>query len=367
MAQAIHRTPLYDAHVSAGARMVPFAGWEMPVQYAGILAEARAVRSRAGLFDVSHMGRLYISGADAPALLDWVQTSRASDLRLGRARYGLICNEEGGIVDDVVFFRLAQDRYLLVCNAGNREEVVPWLEDWRRDRFPGTSIQDRTETTAMIAFQGPSAAKTMDSLSPVRPSDLRYFSITEGEGLMDGRTGVISRTGYTGEDGFEIVVDAGDAPGLWETLRAQGGELCGLGARDVLRLEGGLPLHGHDIGPSTTPLEAGLERFVRTGGGFVGAEALDRQRDAGTEKRLVGLVLGSRSIAREGYPITAQGVPAGTVTSGTLSPTLDKSIAMGYVVMRFAAPGEAVQVDIRGRATPAEVVALPFYSRRSGG
>ena len=361
MAQALGRTALYGTHTSLGARMVPFAGWEMPVQYRSILEESRAVRGRAGLFDVSHMGRLHISGPQAPQLLEWVVTANASDLRQSRVRYALLCNEGGGIIDDTVFYRRADDQYLLVCNAGNRQYVLPWLRRWAQERFAGTEIDDRTDGTVMIAFQGPDTPELLDRLSDSKLSDMRPFSAAEA--IVASRPAYIGRTGYTGEVGYELIVAAEDGPAIWQALMEQGAACCGLGARDVLRLEAGLALHGNDIDTSTTPLEAGLDRFVRLDKEFVGAEFLRRQREEGVERRLVGLVVQGRSIPRTGYPILSGSTQVGRVTSGTFSPTLDRNIGMGYVLVGFASPGERLQVDIRGRLAEAEVVPLPFYSR----
>ena len=363
MAEALKRTPLYPAHSSLKARMVPFAGWEMPVQYTGILAESRAVRSGAGLFDVSHMGRLYISGPQAIGLMDWLVTGTASNLQEGRARYAMICNASGGIIDDTVFYRQSEDCYLLVCNAANRQQVVPWIQRWATERFPNASIDDRTEATAMIALQGPSAAQLLGLLSDLDASGLRYFS--SAEGAVASRPAFIGRTGYTGEDGFELIVAAADASKIWDGLMDGGAVPCGLGARDVLRLEAGLALHGNDIDTSTTPLEAGLERFVRLDKEFVGVEPLRRQSEAGPKNRLVGLHVQGRSIARAGSPILSNDKLIGKVTSGTYSPTLDRNIAMGYVLVELAHLGEQIQVDIRGRLVMAEITQLPFYSRNS--
>ena len=365
MSESLRRTSLNDTHVSLGARMVPFAGWDMPVQYGGILAEARAVRSGSGLFDVSHMGRLYVSGRQAAELMDWVLTAGASDLRQGRARYSMICNEEGGIIDDAVFYNLGSDRFLLVCNASNRGEVVTWMDRWMRDRFPDTAIDDRTESTAMIAFQGPASQHTVDGICPSLPSTMRNFSYIEGEVAL--RPAFIGRTGYTGEDGFELIVSAEDGPHIWETLMSEGAVACGLGARDVLRLEAGLALHGNDIDTTTTPLEARLDRFVRLDREFAGAEAIRRQKESGLSRLLVGLSIQSRSIPRKGYNIFSHGEHVGIVTSGTFSPTLDRSIAMGYVQTALASPGQMLQIDIRERLTEAKVVPLPFYSRKATG
>ena len=361
MGQELKRTALYQAHISLKARMVPFAGWEMPVQYSGILDETRALRSVAGIFDVSHMGRLYVSGSQAHLLMDWVLTASASDLRLGRARYAMICDEDGGIIDDTVFYRLGEDYYLLVCNAANRPHVLPWMQRWVREKFSAVSIEDRTETTGMIAFQGPSAAAALDRLCDAKPSVARPFSALEGR--VGSAPALIGRTGYTGEDGFELIVDSEHAPDVWDSLMGEGAFPCGLGARDVLRLEAGLPLHGNDIDTSTTPLEAGLGRFVRLEKEFAGAEALRRQKEAGLKRMLVGLVVEGRSIARNGYPIVSEGTQVGGVTSGTYSPTLDRNIAMGYVLVGFGVLDVRLQVDIRGKLTESRVVPLPFYSR----
>ena len=361
MAQNLSHTSLYDTHVSLNAKMVPFAGWEMPVQYGSILAESRAVRSASGIFDVSHMGRLYISGPQSTAFMDWIVTAHASNLSQSRARYAMICNENGGIIDDTVFYRLDEREFLLVCNASNRRHVLPWMERWVREKFQDTVIDDRTETTAMIAFQGPATPGMLDRLCDATPSGMRLFSAMHGNVVSRGA--LIGRTGYTGEDGFELIVSAQDAPDVWKALMDAGAVPCGLGARDVLRLEAGLALHGNDIDASTTPLEAGLDRFVSLGKEFAGVQALRRQAEDGPNRRLVGLEVEGRNIARAGYDIYDGGTQVGTVTSGTHSPTLDMGIAMGYVLVGSASPGRRMQIDIRGRSASAEVVSLPFYSR----
>jgi aminomethyltransferase len=349
-----------------GARMVPFGGWDMPVQYSSILAEVKAVRTATGLFDVSHMGRLYISGPKATGFLDWILTGSPTTLRVGRARYCMICNESGGVIDDTIFYRLAEDRYLLIPNAGNRNEVVAWFQRWIDDRFPsGCTIDDQTLETGLLAFQGPDTPQVlgqlcqMDNGEPV--SALRPFAWQEGQ--LQGKPIFVGRTGYTGEDGFELVVDSNHAEPIWSAFIEQGATPCGLGARDVLRLEAGLPLHGHEIDANTSPIEAGLERFVRAEGGYIGATALQEQRQQGTERKLVGLKLPGRSAPRAEYAILNQGQEVGHITSGSYSPTLDTSIAMGYVLVRYAQPGQTLEIDIRGRIAPAEVVPLPFYTR----
>ena len=362
MTTANLRTALYDAHVGLGARMVPFGGWDMPVQYAGILSEVAAVRTAAGLFDVSHMGRLYISGPEATAFLESVLTASVASLRVGRARYCFICNDSGGVIDDTIFYRLEEDRYLLIPNAGNRPAVVAWFRKWVDERFSqGCTIEDRTDATGLIAFQGPGAAEVMDVVCESPASSLRPFAWQENR-LQDIPV-VVGRTGYTGEDGFEMVVDRARVQELWQTLLDHGAVPCGLGARDVLRLEAALPLHGHEIDESTTPIEAGLERFVRFDKEYVGVETLRNQRDHGTERKLVGLTIPGRSAPRAGYAIMEEGQTVGHVTSGSYSPTLDTSIGMGYVEQRCASVGAQLDVDIRGRAERAEVVPVPFYSR----
>ena len=351
--------------------MVPFGGWDMPVQYSGILAEVKAVRTGAGIFDVSHMGRVYFSGPQAGELLDWVLTGSATTLRSGRARYCMICNEAGGVIDDTIFYRLDEQRYLLVPNAGNRDDVVAWFQNWRDQRFAGgCDIADRTLETGLLAVQGPEAASLVDRICSLddgtRPSGLRMFTWGRGAWTAGGlreKPVFLGRTGYTGEDGFEMVVDAADASAAWNLLVNHGATPCGLGARDVLRLEAGLPLHGHEIDRDTSPIEAGLERFVRQDGEYLGAEALRKQRQDGVGRKLVGLQLSGRSAPRAGYHIIYQGEVVGRVTSGSYSPTLDSSIAMGYVLVHYADLRQKLDADIRGRATPVEVVSLPFYSR----
>ncbi len=360
------QTILYQTHVDLGARMVPFGGWDMPVQYSGIIGEVNAVRTAAGIFDVSHMGRLYLSGPQAGAFLDRVLTGSASGLRVGRARYCLICNEAGGVIDDTIFYRLADDRFLLIPNAGNRPAVVEWFDHWIAAEFPGgVLMDDRTTETGLIALQGPGAAQLLDGLCRLSggqpPSSLRFF--TWGEGALNGHSVFIGRTGYTGEDGFEISMPSEAAAPIWNKLMEAGALPCGLGARDVLRLEAALPLHGHEIDPETSPIEAGLDRFVRREGDYIGRSVLAGQRENGTESTLVGLTLPGRSAPRAGYPILAQGREVGRITSGSYSPTLDTSIALGYVLAGHSEPGTSLSVDIRGRTAEAEVVQLPFYSR----
>ena len=372
------RTALYQSHVDLGARMVPFGGWEMPVQYQGTIAEVEAVRTAAGLFDVSHMGRLHIGGPNAAGLLDILLTGSASSLRIGRARYCFICNEEGGVIDDTIFYRLSDDEFLLIPNAGNRPEVALWFDRQLALHYDGRGVQitDRTMLTGLLAVQGPAAAGIVDRLcqdfspgsrlarNPGRdpvPSLLRPF--TWGRGHIDGRRVFVGRTGYTGEDGFELAIGVSDVVAIWQQLIDAGAAPCGLGARDVLRLEAGLPLHGHELSDTITPIEAGQGRFVRRDGGYNGADVLDHQRVYGTERRLVGLTMPGRSAPRAGYDILADGMVVGTVSSGSYSPTLEQCIAMAFVDAAHAAPGTTLTVDIRGRQAEVTTVELPFYQR----
>lgn len=365
------RTPLNAEHHASGGRMVPFGGWEMPLQYTSILAEARAVRAGVGIFDVSHMARLHVRGEDATAFLDRVLTAKVSALRSGRARYTFLLNEDGGIIDDGVVARLddgsgAEEHLLLVSNAGTRPTVMAWLERWSGE-FPRQALHDATTETAMVAVQGPQAAALLDGMADGTPSEMRPFacaavSLDLGSGAP--ASAVVSRTGYTGENGFEVVVSAGDAVALWRRLVDGGATACGLGSRDTLRLEAALMLSETDVGPSTTPLEAGQDRFVNLEKeGFVGREALLRMREQGMQRRMVGFQVLAQGIPRTGYTLWKDGARVGEVTSGGYSPTLDMAIGLGYVAIEHATPGTELTVDLRGRAAPARIVKLPFYRR----
>ena len=365
------RTPLNAEHHAAGGRMVPFGGWEMPLQYTSILAEARAVRSAVGIFDVSHMARLHVRGEDATAFLDRVLTARVAVLRPGRARYTFLLNEDGGIIDDGVVGRLddgsgAEDHLLLVCNAATRSTVLAWLDRWSGE-FPRQQLHDATTETAMVAVQGPQAAALLDGLAQGKPSAMRPFAcvpMTLDLSASASAYALVSRTGYTGEDGFEVVAAAADAPALWRRLVGDGAAACGLGSRDTLRLEAALMLSGTDVGPSTTPLEAAQDRFVNLEKeGFLGREALLRMREAGVRRRMVGFHVLVQGIPRTGYALTKEGAQVGEVTSGGYSPTLDRPIGLGYVAIEHSTPGTDLTVDLRGRAAPARVVRLPFYRR----
>lgn len=361
----LRETALVGVHRSLGARLIEFGGWLMPVQYSGILDEHRAVRERAGLFDLSHMGELFVDG---PAAGDGLAAALVSDprtLALGRAQYSMICAEDGGILDDLIVYRLAEDRYLVVANAGNAGVV----SDALADRLGGWDavLDDRSLVTSLVAIQGPFAASILQPLTTVDLAGMRYYAI--GDGSVAGVPALVARTGYTGEDGFEVFVDWARATEVWTALAAAGAEAglipCGLGARDTLRLEAGMPLYGNELDRSTNPFEAGLGRVVKLGkpGDFVGREALANVAHSPLARQLVGLVVNGRGIARHGYRVLQGGGPIGVVTSGTHSPTLGGPIAMAYVHPNAAEPGTILAVEVREQPVPAEVVALPFYRR----
>ena len=359
----ISRTVLHAEHVALGARIVPFAGYAMPVQYAGALAEARAVRSAAGAFDVSHMGRLFIDGADARALLDWIHTGGVPEtMPVGRARYGLVCNEAGGIIDDAIVYRLGEERFMLVANAANAARVCAWIKRWRAARFPNATLADRSADVAMIALQGPDATRIAAAVAGFDPSAARPFTVAEAR-VMDAPT-LIARTGYTGEDGVEMMPSSERAPALWRALLAAGAAPCGLAARDTLRLEAGLLLHGADMDETVNPIEAGLRRFVRLDRDFCGAEALRSAVERGVERTLAAFRAAERGPSpRPHYAILSGGERVGEVTSGGYSPTLNANIGLGYVPTPLAEPGTPLTVDVRGREIPVQTTALPFYVR----
>ena len=364
-ADAVRRTPLYDVHAGLGARFVPFAGWDMPVRYGSILDEARAVRSGVGLFDVSHMGRVEIDGADAGGLLNAVLSVDARKMGVGRGRYNLVCDDEGGVIDDCIAYRRGKTRFLLVPNASNTDAVLDRLVAAKERGGAGfdVGVRNVTAETAMIACQGPRA---QDALQPLTDRDLSAippFRVRAAR--VNGARALVARTGYTGEDGFEIIIPSQDAAALWQALAdGAGATACGLGARDVLRLEAGLPLHGNDIDISTNPYEAGLGRFVDPDrDGYPPGAALRRLRDAPPSRQLVGFTMIARGVARQGYPILYGGRRIGEVTSGGPSPTLDLNIGMGYLASAHSEPGTRIEIEIRGRPVEARVVALPFYRR----
>jgi aminomethyltransferase len=374
----LRRTPLFEAHQRAGARFVPFAGYEMPVSYQGVLDEHRAVRGAAGLFDVSHMGELEVRGPGAERFLQWLTPNDLTKLELGQAQLSALLDEQGGMLDDMLVYRIAPERFLLVVNAGTRALDWEWIARWAED-FEGVELEDRSDATALLALQGPLAETILGRVSAVATHDLRYYRCVEGE--VAGLAALVSRTGYTGEDGFELYVAAEDAAQLWERLLEAGVDLglmpVGLGARDTLRLEAGMLLSGQDFDRTTTPLEVGVGWMVKMHkGDFLGRAALLRQQEAGPTRRLVGFECAGRIIARHGHGVAVAssaaagaasgGAITGTVTSGTYSPSLERPIGLarlegpaGFEVL----PGAELELDVRGRSVEGRVVRLPFYRR----
>jgi len=343
--------------------MVDFGGWEMPVQYAGVLDEHRAVRTAAGLFDVSHMGEFRVAGPGAEAFVQRLTPNDVAKLAPGRAHYSAFLTPEGTFVDDLLVYRLAADELLLVVNAGNIEGDFEWAAAAPRD---GATLENVSDRYALLALQGPKAVEILQPLTATPLAAIRYYGFARGE--VDGRPAILSRTGYTGEDGFELYVDPDDAPVLWDRLLAAGAPAglvpAGLGARDTLRLEAGMALYGHEIDRTTTPWDANLGWIVKLDKGeFVGREALLAAAGEGPSQSLVGFEMVGRGIAREGHPIVADGAVVGEVTSGTFSPTFERALGMGYVDTSLAEPGTAIEIDIRGKLVAARVVKLPFYKR----
>lgn len=361
----MHTTPLNAWHHAHKGRMVDFAGWEMPVQYSSIVDEHKAVRTAAGLFDISHMGRLQFGGDSSQAFLNGILTNDTSKLNVGDVRYSLICGKDGGILDDVLVYRLP-DRWELVVNASNRDKIVRWLK--HSAGFAAVEFKDCTLTTGMIALQGPQALALLNDVTKLDLSKMKYFTAMELRYLETD--GVISRTGYTGEDGFELVMPSADAERIWLTLFEHGAKYgvvpAGLGCRDTLRLESAMPLYGHELNETIDPLTAGLEFAVKFNKPeYPGKAALESIKNQGFPLARVGLVLEGRRIAREGSPVQINGQDVGKVTSGTFSPTLQKVIAMAYVPVASSSPGTGVEVNLRGTLVPAIIVALPFYKRRA--
>lgn len=370
MTQTLATTPLTAWHAAQGARMVEFAGYSMPIQYASIVTEHKATRNAAGLFDISHMGRLRFEGGRADQLLDHLLTRRVRDMQSGMVRYSLMCSEDGGILDDVLVSCLespsGRQFFLLVVNASNRPKILKWIKPHVAD-FPDVAFTDVTESTAMISIQGPLAMEIAGRILPKQIKSLRYY-----RGLVTQQMGkpcIVSRTGYTGEDGLELIIRSEDAARVWENLllagRDQGIMAVGLGARDTLRLEAGMPLYGHELSESIDPYLAGLGFAVNLENRqFLGSEVLARKRQEQPTVARVGLRLSGKRVAREGASVIDNDQRSiGSVTSGTYSPSLDIPIAMAYLSRESAGAGLAVDVDIRGSRTSALIVPLPFYKR----
>ena len=366
----LQRTPLYDRHRAAGARLVDFAGWEMPVQYTGVIEEHRAVREAAGLFDVSHMGEVRVTGPGAEDFLQRLTPNDVSKLEDGQAHYSALLTERGTYVDDLLIYRMGPEEYLVVVNASNREQDFRWIADRARDA-DGVEVEDLSDRYALLALQGPKAVEILRPLASLAGDgatldDVKFYRFARGE--VDGAPAILSRTGYTGEDGFELYLDPADAPRVWDRLLEAGEEHglvpAGLGARDTLRLEAGMALYGHEIDDSTTAWEARLGWTVKPDkGDFVGREALLAQKEKGVERRLVGFEIVGRGIAREGHRVMRGDEPVGHVTSGTWSPTFEKALGMAYVPVALAEPGTEIEIEVRSRRLPARIVETPFYRR----
>jgi aminomethyltransferase len=360
-AGVLRRTPLHDMHVALGAKIVPFAGFEMPVQYpTGITAEHKSVRERCGLFDVSHMGEFVVRGPQAIDFVTYVTTNDVAALDVGQIHYSTILNDRGTIEDDCLVYRMP-DRVMMVVNASNREKDVAHIAR-HLARF-GASLDDVSDDIALLALQGPRAEEILAPLTDVDLSSIAYYHFAEG--YVAGAPAIVSRTGYTGEDGFELYHDAQHATQMWNALLGTGKVTpCGLGARDTLRLEAGLALYGNDIDVSTTPLEAGLGWLVKLQkGDFVGRDALVRQKELGIPRKLVGFTTTERGVPRHGYPVLYHDQPTDIVRSGTMSPTLGAPIGTTYLPTSGAKEGTAFEVEVRGRKVPATVVKMPFYKR----
>src|SRR5437763_9322953 len=348
MASTLQRTPLHDRHVALGARMVPFAGWEMPVQYEGVIPEHRAVRTDAGVFDVSHMGELEVEGPTARDLLQSLLSNDIDKLSPGEAQYTLLTTEDGGIVDDLIAYRLEEHRYLLVVNASNRDAAHRWLKE---HELRGSDVRDVSDDFALLAVQGPRALERL-GLDPAKA-----FTFAMGE--IDGVEVMINRTGYTGEEGVELACMEDDAAALWDAVVVRGVTPCGLGARDTLRLEVCYPLHGNDIGPQWDAISSGLGWVCALETGFIGAERLREVKERGPERKLVAFRMTEQAIPRQGMAIEG----GGEVTSGSMSPMLEVGIGLGYVPAAASSAGTELAIDVRGRSRRAQVVPKPIYKR----
>lgn len=360
----MNRTPLWEEHRSAGAKLVPFAGYDMPVQYrSGIIAEHNAVRKFAGMFDVSHMGEIEVRGPQALELVQLVTTNDASKLDYGQAQYSVMCREDGGAIDDCIVYRL-KDSYMIVVNASNRNKDRDWI--YHHAQKFDVEVTDRSDEVALIAVQGPRAEKILKGLTDTNLEAIRYYHFDEGE--VAGAAAIISRTGYTGEDGFELYISADDAVPLWRRLLEVGAQdgltPAGLGARDSLRLEMGYALYGNDLDEKRTPLEAGLGWVTKLDkGDFLGAAALRELKEKGVRQKLVGFTLKEKGFPRHGYEVRAHGQGTGEVTSGTVSPSLEHGVGLAYVATENSKVGTAIEIVVRDKVVPAEITRPPFYKK----
>jgi len=357
------RTPFYAIHQRLGAKIVPFGGFEMPVQYAGIIEEHKAVRDSVGVFDVSHMGEFRVKGKNAQAFLQSVTVNDVAKLKVGEAQYSAMCDETGGIIDDLLVYKIGDDEFMTVVNASNIGKDFDWME---RHLMPEVEFHDDSDSIALLAVQGPHSMSTLQKIVSLDLNSLKYYNFSSG--TIGGVDATISRTGYTGELGYEIYFPAAHAERVWQLIFDAGKEFnivpVGLGARDTLRLEMGYCLYGNDIDQTTNTLEAGLGWITKLNkGDFVGKPVLMKVKSEGLHRKLVGIRIDEKAVPRHGYTIQAAGVPVGSVTSGTFSPSLEKGIAMGYVTIANAAVGTSVSVDVRGRGVEGKITALPFITR----
>ena len=362
------RTVLFDLHQKLGARMTVFGGFEMPVSYTGIIEEHLAVRAAAGIFDLSHMGEFEISGPRALDTLERAFTNSASQLKVGQAQYTIMCADDGGTIDDLIVYRLGDERYMLCVNASNIDADRDWILELNGGRAAnGSTFDDLSDRTALVAVQGPRAIAILATIADFPIAKVPRFGVASGR--VAGITCMAARTGYTGEDGFELFVENSGARQLFEAILDAGARAgikpVGLGARDTLRLEAGLPLYGHELDRNSSPLEAGLSAFVKLGRTFVGSRALTAQRERGLKKKLIGLQTDDgRTVARQGYRVMRDGVEAGVVTSGTFAPSIRRPVAMAYVGAKNSLGiGGRLEVEIRNRRVPATIVRRPFYRR----
>lgn len=352
---ALKRTPLHDEHVAAGAKLVGFSGWEMPVSYDGIREEHLAVRTYAGMFDVSHMGQVEVEGPGAAAYLQRVLSNDVEGLAVGGAQYSCLCDEQGGVLDDLFAYRLAPDHFLIVTNSANHAADLRWMVRWVADH--DCVLRDVADRWAMIAVQGPNARRIVETaLELALPPRMRAESV-----VVDGAPGLVCGTGYTGEDGVELLLDPGRAADAWRRLLDAGVVPCGLGARDTLRLEACFHLHGNDLTPDRNPIEAGLGWCCKEETGFIGAEPISRARAEGTREKLAPFTIEGKGIPRQGNPVLLDGEAVGEVTSGTFSPSLEAGIGMAYVRIDLAEPGTRVEIDVRGKHRPAQIASKPLY------
>lgn len=362
---ALQKTPLYETHLEHGGKIVEFGGWLLPVQYTGILEEHRAVREKAGLFDVSHMGEVLVKGVDACAFLQNLVTNDVSRLTEHKIQYTPMCYKDGGVVDDLLIYKQGEEEYLLVINAANIEKDWQWMQE-NKGNFQ-IELTNQSNTTAQLALQGPLAQSILSELTDTNLEELEYYWFFP-KVIVAGKETLVSRTGYTGEDGFEIYCRSEDAVALWEAIMTTGkpyGLLpAGLGCRDTLRFEACLPLYGHELSKDISPLEAGIGMFVKLDKGeFNGQAALAEQKKNGVKRKIAGFAVTGRGIARAEYPVMAEGRRIGTVTTGTYAPTLDKNLGLVLVEAEFAKVGQEFSIEIRGKNVTAQVISKPFYKR----